>query len=296
MGENRWTVPTRWFRWLLAAAGWMAPAANRAEWRRHWINSAEAWWILAERGELIGQEDFALAAVCRGAWANAFWLRFSRSHLMQFLRGPWIVLVGLAASLSLVGFLSGGFRVARLLLHTAVHVSFAKPHDFERLLLHCVALAFAAAVSLAVYLAGHRTLPRGSWRYWGYFTVKSAILTALVVALWMEGGAAIRSHIEWEGLRVFVFGLLLTFAFIVVCGFAAAWSFADQRGRCPVCLQCLALPVSLGSWSSIFDPPATEMVCEKGHGALCIPDLQTIGSEHWTPLGNSWQDLFEHSS
>jgi hypothetical protein len=60
-------------------------------------------------------------------------------------------------------------------------------------------------------------------------------------------------------------------------------------------VQRLTLPVRMGSWSSeLLDPVSTEMVCERGHGALSVPETQGSASvrEHWTALDDSWKQLF----
>jgi hypothetical protein len=86
--------------------------------------------------------------------------------------------------------------------------------------------------------------------------------------------------------------VVLTPAFVFICAFAVWWSFADQRGRCPVCLQLLTLPVSIGSWSSVLDPATTELVCDSGHGSLSFPDVVDGQPDRWTNLDPSWSELF----
>jgi hypothetical protein len=74
---------------------------------------------------------------------------------------------------------------------------------------------------------------------------------------------------------------------------ATRWSFIEQRHRCPVCLKRLALPVTLGSWSSVLEPATTEFLCEKGHGSLSVTENGSGAPDHWTVFDVSWQSLFE---
>jgi hypothetical protein len=55
------------------------------------------------------------------------------------------------------------------------------------------------------------------------------------------------------------------------------------------------MPVTIGSWSSpLLDPVSTELLCEQGHGSLCVPETQSSASEpdRWTALDDSWRELF----
>jgi hypothetical protein len=54
----------------------------------------------------------------------------------------------------------------------------------------------------------------------------------------------------------------------------------------------LVLPVSVGSYASLFEPSATEMLCEQGHGALSLSDTETDVHDRWTRLDDSWKALF----
>jgi hypothetical protein len=81
--------------------------------------------------------------------------------------------------------------------------------------------------------------------------------------------------------------------FLAACCFAVWWSFADQRQRCPECLERLALPVTIGSWSSVLEPVTTEFLCESGHGSLCVPETEQSERGRWTALDASWRELFD---
>ncbi|MGE5645549.1 MAG: hypothetical protein ACM336_07145 [Acidobacteriota bacterium] len=89
--------------------------------------------------------------------------------------------------------------------------------------------------------------------------------------------------------------LLPPLLFLPACALAVLWCVSDQRRRCPVCLHRLAMPVTVGSWSSSFlDPAMTELLCENGHGALAMPETQSSATEpdRWTAMDESWRDLF----
>jgi hypothetical protein len=70
------------------------------------------------------------------------------------------------------------------------------------------------------------------------------------------------------------------------------WSLADQRRRCPVCLGRLEMPVTLGSWASVFEPPTTEFLCADGHGSLSVQEAEPTAADRWIALDSSWRSLF----
>ena len=77
------------------------------------------------------------------------------------------------------------------------------------------------------------------------------------------------------------------------------WAILDQARRCPVCLRRLAMPVTLGSWSSpLLEPAATELLCDEGHGSLRFSEAHTTLGEirRWITLDDSWRDLFDEKS
>jgi hypothetical protein len=76
---------------------------------------------------------------------------------------------------------------------------------------------------------------------------------------------------------------------------AARWIIADQRNRCPVCLRLLARPVRIGESSRILlEWHGTELMCDRGHGLLYVPEWPAIwsGRNRWLDLGASWSGLF----
>ncbi len=54
----------------------------------------------------------------------------------------------------------------------------------------------------------------------------------------------------------------------------------------------MAMPVTMGSWASVFDPVTTELLCDSGHGSLCLQETES-GSDRWTGMDKSWSDLFD---
>ncbi len=154
-------------------------------------------------------------------------------------------------------------------------------------------VGFAVVIAIALIAIGRLSLNRFGWRYWAFFGAKTASVLIVLPLVWIEASAALRAHLPdtpWLGvLTSGVFGLI----FVVGFGCALWWSFADQRHRCPVCLQVLAMPVTIGSWASIFEPVTTEFLCEEGHGSLCLPETEAGEPDRWTALDPSWRELFK---
>jgi len=122
--------------------------------------------------------------------------------------------------------------------------------------------------------------------YWWFFFGKTALLMTLLTAVWLE---------MTQGLSDPVAGFLSSWLFFLVCSFAAIFMLADQRRRCPVCLYRLTLPVSMGTLSRpLLDPASTELLCDRGHGMLTVPDSESSSAalERWTTLDASWRELF----
>jgi hypothetical protein len=71
-------------------------------------------------------------------------------------------------------------------------------------------------------------------------------------------------------------------------------AFADQRKRCPECLETLSLPARIGSSAQIFlEWHGTELMCRKGHGLLHVPEVRvSYYTDRWLHLDGSWRTLF----
>jgi hypothetical protein len=149
-------------------------------------------------------------------------------------------------------------------------------------------IAFALGIGSVMAVREPVRLGRG-WRYWGFLTSKTLLVVAIPALAWIEMEGALHPRGE---LAVALAAIVPTLLFLAGGACALWWSFADQRARCPVCLQRLALPVRLGSWSSVLDPVKTEFLCESGHGSLCIPETESGLGDRWTTLDSSWGDLF----
>ncbi len=254
------------------------------------------WWILVRRGEVRGGP--AAALVCAAAVLARRLRRWSgRERLSHSLHGPAFVLAASVVLFALAAAWSGGFAVTRSLLQTAraLHGALpgAPPDPRENLLVACaLPVVFAFAAALAALAAGGCPLSRYGLRYWAFLAWKTIAITALLSIAWIEGGTALRAHTPNAALRVWVGGIGPALAFVAGFGAALRWAFGDQRRRCPVCLRRLSMPVAVGSWASVFEPAATELLCGEGHGALALAESEAAGGDRWTALDSSWSELF----
>ena len=164
----------------------------------------------------------------------------------------------------------------------------------RKIFAYAIGTGFALAIGIVLIAIGGAGLHRHGWRYWAFLVLKTASVVTILPLIWIELSAAVYSALPESGFRAILTGLVFTLIFIAGFGWAVWWCFADQRRRCPVCLQLLAMPVTMGSWASTFEPAATELLCEEGHGTLCFPETEGGEPEHWTTLDDSWRDLFEN--
>ncbi len=184
------------------------------------------------------------------------------------------------------GFRGGSLRVAPL-------------DEYLRPALSFILSVFVAAVSLGLVAALLQWL-RSCWRlrsyswtalrYWAFFFAKSALLAAGVATVCAELSA-------WNtlGLHSYKFVVSLMADWLVVLGvlLALQWAILDQARRCPVCLRLLSMPFTSGSWSSaLIEPASTELLCDQGHGTLCVSDsFTTLGEiRRWVTLEDSWRE------
>jgi hypothetical protein len=274
-------------RCLIRTASCVVPAALRRDWLGRWEAGLWNWWILFERGEVTSRAYPQLVRHCSTAFAGAFWLRFNRQRFLHWLRGPSFVLACIMAATLLLGILSRGFAVTRSLIAIGLGSS------EEAVVVHAVPLAFALAVGLMVAVIGRLRVHGCGWRYWAFLIAKTLLLIVSIPLLWIEGGAWIRAHLRTEALRVLAGGIGWTLLFLAGFGQSILWSLADQRRRCPVCLRRLAMPVAMGSWASMFEPASTEMLCDEGHGSLCLSETESGADDRWIALDASWRELFE---
>jgi hypothetical protein len=264
---------------LIRLASLAVAADVRIAWRRRWIAALDNLWVLVERGELPLSRSAFLAACCREAVANAGLTRFRGFDARRWVRGPGFLLGVMAASLLVIAIGSHTFAATRSLLD-AFHGTHSVPKN-DRLVANLLPVAFGVAVS-AIAALGRISEGGHSWRERAFQLAKIAGLFMTLSLLWIEGGAAVRAMISNETLRVVAGGLLLAVAFIAATGSSILWAFADQRQRCPVCLRRLVLPVRMGTWSSVLEPVTTEWICDCGHGALCIREIEAGEPDRWT--------------
>jgi hypothetical protein len=143
---------------------------------------------------------------------------------------------------------------------------------------YLLGIGFAIGVALVILSLQQSIRFHHGWRYCRFLLAKTVLLTAIPALAWIES--------RWSG---FMFAV----PFLAACSLGFWWSFADQRRRCPECLARLAMPVTMGSWSSVLEPVATEFLCESGHGSLCVPETIAGEPDRWTALDSSWRGLFE---
>lgn len=289
-------MPPLAFRCLIRLASWMVPWRARTAWHARWSSGLRDWWVLVERGELIRGAAALMARTIRTAFADAFWLRFNRTYLAYWVRGPAFLLFIATSILVLTAALTRGFAVTRTLIEMALGHPAARILPSEgptgTLIAYTGPIVFALVAGIVLAVVRRPSLQRNGWRYGLFLAAKTGLLLVTVALLWIEGGTALRAHIHNVGLRVLGGALGLTLVFVATFGCAMIWSLDDQRRRCPVCLRLLSWPVTIGSWGSVFEPAITEMLCENGHGALAIYEGQPGQTDRWTALDASWRDLF----
>jgi hypothetical protein len=259
------------------------------------MSRLENLWILASRGELPIHAPNETVRLCADAVERAFWLRFERTRVMRWMRGPAAVLCGAVAALGLLTVLSRGFQGTRSVIYTYIawktepHVLRYDPRA-DLVVGHFVPILFALTVGAALVAMGRLSLGRFGWRYWAFLAGKLLAVMTVLPLVWIEGNAALRAHLVRPELGLVLGWLAWTLAFLMAFGCGVIWVFTDQRRRCPVCLGRLAMPVTLGSWASVFEPVTTEMLCHDGHGSLSM-DESDSGGDRWVALDASWRGL-----
>jgi len=158
---------------------------------------------------------------------------------------------------------------------------------------YLMGIGFGIAVGAVIVALQQPFALRHGWRYGRLLAAKTLLLVVIPALGWIETNAAIRRFGPPDGTGIALAGVLTTVVFIAACALAFWWSFADQRHRCPQCLQLLAMPVTIGSWSSVLDPVTTEFLCESGHGSLYLPETQQGERDRWAALDPSWRELFD---
>ncbi len=158
---------------------------------------------------------------------------------------------------------------------------------------YAAVVGFAVVIAATLVAVGRLSLRRHGWKYWAFFGAKTVWLLTVLPLLWIEIGAALRTQLPDTPWRAILAGPIFSTVFILGLACALWWNFADQNRRCPVCLQKLALPVTIGSWASTFEPATTELLCVEGHGSLAVPETESGEPDRWTALDASWRELFK---
>src|ERR1700726_4174184 len=110
----------RLWRWLIYAAGWVAPAMVRADWRSRWDSRLQNLCILIERGDVPAHLSGHASILCRDAFANALRLRLAPIDWRSWPRSPGFVMFGAFAILALTAVCTHGFRATRSLVDAAL--------------------------------------------------------------------------------------------------------------------------------------------------------------------------------
>ena len=283
-------------RWLIRAAGCLVPRAERAAWRARWSSDLFNLVLLVERGDLAGAALPQVAWLSRRAAASALRAAVREHDPRRLLPGPGFVLGSILAVLAVEAAASRGLAKTRYLAAALRDVLSASPADLNHHMNALVAYSFPMAIALGsaavLVVLAQPSLRRYGWRYWAFLALKTLGAMLAVCLVWIEGGAALRSVMPTEGLRVVVGAIGFCLFFVALFCRAVRWSFTDQRNRCPVCLRRLAMPVAVGSWASVLDPPATELLCSEGHGALCRAETGISEPDRWVELDSSWRAMF----
>lgn len=161
---------------------------------------------------------------------------------------------------------------------------------------HLVFWVFVSALGLAILIIFPTLrMRRPAWnpRAAGFFVAKTALLLLTVLLCGIEFTRA-SSITMLGGSDGFV--ALSAWLFVMGSTGALAWSIADQRQRCRVCLKRLGMAAHIGCTGCLLlDWAGTELVCVEGHGMLHVPEMAACWQEpdQWTFLDESWQELFE---
>ncbi|HEY1338280.1 MAG TPA: hypothetical protein VGF59_12255 [Bryobacteraceae bacterium] len=258
---------------LVRAASWIVPREVRPDWWTHWRSALENLWVLAERGELPGRTAAGdRALLCRAAFGDAMRMRFGDGGFARLARGPLFLLGSAGGFLALLAVWTRGLSVTRWVITSA--------HG-DRLVGYTAPIVLAMMVGTVLASITRVPLRRYGWRYWTFLAAKIAALAVIAPLVWIECGARFRGFIHAPQARILVGGILLSWIYITGVGVAVMWCLADQRRRCPVCLRRLVLPVTIGSWASMFEAVSTELLCDRGHGARTVPESEIAAPEQW---------------
>jgi hypothetical protein len=162
------------------------------------------------------------------------------------------------------------------------------------ILLGFLLLPFVSRPSIGEYGSGSQKPSLASRiRFWAFILAKITILLAIVYYSSLDLGSLLVQPFSPSS------EYLQATSSVLLCLLGLRWVFRDQRCRCPVCLRRMAHPVEVGQPSRTFLAwNGTELVCERGHALLHIPEIPTswFGAQRWVCLDGSWQFLFARPS
>jgi len=176
----------------------------------------------------------------------------------------------------------------------------SRAHQGTRLYLFFCALSLFGCIALGSSRLGRaktRKLKlslRDSFRWWGFFFLKTLLLLALCFVASLEFTG--RASIILTGSVHPLVGPFSTWLFLVSAMIAISWSLYDQGRRCRLCLKRLGHAASVGTPSYLLlEWWGTELVCSDGHGLLHVPEMRSSWQEfdQWVSLDESWKPLFE---
>jgi hypothetical protein len=158
------------------------------------------------------------------------------------------------------------------------------------ILLAFLVLPFVSRLSIGEYGSGsHKpSLARRS-RFWAFLFAKITILPAIVYYTSVDLGCLLVQPFSPSS------DYIQAASAVALCLLGLGWAFRDQQRRCPICLRRMAHPVEVGQPSQTFlGWNGTELVCERGHTLLHIPEIPTswFDTQRWVCLDGSWQFLF----
>lgn len=162
------------------------------------------------------------------------------------------------------------------------------------ILLAFLLLPFVSRPSIGEYGSGsQKPSVARRIRFWAFMLAKITVLLAIVYYSSLDLGSLLVQPFSPPSEYV------QATSSVLLCLLGLRWVFRDQQCRCPVCLRRMAHPVEVGQPSRTFLAwNGTELVCERGHALLHIPEIPTswFGAQRWVCLDGSWQFLFARPS
>ena len=302
MREHDESRAPAFLRWLILFASWAFPRQGRSGWRSVQERELEDWWMLVEVGELTTYSWREIVRGLRSACAESIWARIGRERLRRLLCGPALVVCAGGALLAFLSLVSRGFQatraiagVFRVMLFPPENLSPASipSHGGDMVFAFSAPVVFAIAITILFVAFRNPQLRALNCRN-GLFLTSKLILAGTTIPLaWIELSALVRAQIAPSEGRALLTGLIFRLIFIGVFVYVIGWCFTDQERRCPICLQRLSKPVSIGNCSNVFEPAVTEFLCEQGHGVLSVPDVAGAEPDRWTAFDPSWSELVQ---